>query len=162
MKTGCKAGFCLAYFLCNFKNTNPETMARNFYRLLVGMTILTVLFFISGCESSTSTENGLLEGTIKIGPICPVEKDPPSPECLPTAETYKAYPVGIWTHDGRRRITQISPALDGSFSVGLDPGQYLVKLDKDNAVGGSNLPITIVISSQEKTTLSIDIDTGIR
>jgi hypothetical protein len=137
-------------------------MARHFYRLKAGITILTVLFFISGCEISTLQEDGLLEGTIKIGPICPVETDPPSPECLPTAETYKAYPVGIWTQDGRRRITELTPALDGSFSVSLAPGQYLVKLDRDNTVGGSNLPVKVVVTSLEKTTLSIDIDTGIR
>jgi hypothetical protein len=44
----------------------------------------------------------------------------------------------------------------------LDPGQYLIKFDKTSGIGGSNLPLEVVISTQEKTTVSIDIDTGIR
>jgi len=137
-------------------------MVRQMNNFIIVIAILPVLFIRSGCESNISPENGLLEGTISIGPICPVETDPPSPECLPTAETYRAYPVGIWTPDGKRKITQISPALDGSFSVDLVPGQYLIKLEKDNGIGGSNLPVKVLITSQEKTTIWIDIDTGIR
>ena len=120
------------------------------------------MFIISGCMNSIYTGNGLLQGTISIGPICPVESDPPRPECLPTAETYKAYPVGIWTPDGKRKITQISPALDGSYIVIMDPGQYLIKLDIVNNIGGSNLPVIIELGAADKITLNIDINTGIR
>jgi hypothetical protein len=137
-------------------------MERLISKLVPLLAIMSVLFTFSTCEDNISGDNGLLEGTISIGPICPVETDPPSPECLPTAETYKAYPVGIWTQDGRRRITQITPAMDGSFSVGLVPGQYLIKLDKENTIGGSNLPVIVVITTLEKSILNIDIDTGIR
>jgi len=102
-------------------------------------------------------------GTISIGPICPVETDPPSPECQPTAQTYKAYPVGIWTSDGRQKIAQIAPSLDGSFRIELDPGEYVILLEKvTNNIGSSNLPVKVVISTQEETLLNIDIDTGIR
>jgi hypothetical protein len=137
-------------------------MGRLISKFVPLVAIMSVLLTFSTCEDNISGDKGLLEGTISIGPICPVETDPPSSECLPTAETYKAYPVSIWTQDGGRRITQITPALDGSFSVVLVPGQYLIELDKDNGIGGSNLPITIVIGAQEKKNLSIDIDTGIR
>jgi hypothetical protein len=132
----------------------------NIFIIVAGIFAAAVVF--SRCENSSSMQGGILEGTISIGPICPVETIPPSPECLPTAETYKAYPVGIWTSDGSRRIALITPALDGSFSVELDPGEYLIRLDKTSGVGGSNLPRQIVISTQEKTTVSINIDTGIR
>ena len=104
-----------------------------------------------------------LEGVISIGPICPVETDPPDPGCLPTAETYKAYPVSIWTSNGRRKIAQVNPALDGSYKTELDPGNYLVKLGTaNNRIGSSNLPAEVTITSQNKTVLNIDIDTGIR
>jgi hypothetical protein len=137
-------------------------MERLFLKLVPLLAILSMLFTFSTCEDNISGDDGLLEGTISIGPICPVEKDPPSPECLPTAETYKAYPVSVWTSDGSRKIAQINPALDGSFSVVLVPGKYLVKLEKDYGIGSSNLPFTVVISSLEKTVVSISIDTGIR
>ena len=137
-------------------------MRKFIYNCIFSLTILPAIFNPSGCDGRIEQEQGILEGTISIGPICPVETDPPQAECLPTAETYKAYPVSLWTSDGGQKVAQLSPALDGSFSMELDPGQYLIKLEKGNSIGGSNLPITVEISTLEKTIVNIDIDTGIR
>jgi len=137
-------------------------MNRRSYKIIVGIALLIGLLF-SGCESQLTQEAGFLEGVISIGPICPVETDPPDPGCLPTAETYKAYPVSIWTSNGRRKIAQINPALNGSYKTELIPGNYVVKLGTtNNGIGGSNLPAEVTITSQNKTILNIDIDTGIR
>jgi hypothetical protein len=124
---------------------------------------LSVAFTISGCEEQFPKDTGFLEGVISIGPICPVEKDPPDLECLPTFETYKAYPVSIWTSNGRRKITQVNPALDGSYKIELNPGKYSVILEtSQNSIGSSNLPAEVEIRSQFETILNINIDTGIR
>jgi len=121
------------------------------------------LILISGCEEQSIQATGFLKGLISIGPLCPVENDPPDPGCLPTAETYKAYPVSIWTSDGRRKITQLEPALDGSYKIDLDPGMYLVVLETgQNSIGSSNLPREVTITSKTNTVLNIEIDTGIR
>jgi hypothetical protein len=118
--------------------------------------------FFSGCEKRISRPAGFLEGTISIGPVCPVERDPQHPGCLPDAETYKAYPVRIWTN-GRVKIAEINPALDGSFITELPPGNYLVILEKNQGgIGSSNLPVEVSINSLGKTILNIDIDIGIR
>jgi hypothetical protein len=125
--------------------------------------ILFGLLFFLACENQFNKESGFLEGVISIGPLCPVEKDPPDPGCLPTAETYKAYPVSLWTSNGRRKITQINPALDGSYKVELEPGNYLVILEPgQNRIGSSNLPAEVEIIQQNSVILNIDIDTGIR
>ena len=125
-------------------------------------TIFLLILFVSGCKKLPE-EKGYLEGVITIGPICPVEKIPPDPACLPTAETYKAYPVSVFTSDGKRKIAQLNPSLDGTFSSKLPPGDYLIVLEtaKSN-IGGSNLPASVSINSRKKTLLNIDIDTGIR
>lgn len=108
-------------------------------------------------------DNGYLEGVISIGPICPVERVPPDPGCLPTAATYKAYPVSVFTSDGKKKIVQLNPSLDGSYITYLPSGNYLVVLEKvQTNAGGSNLPVEISITSQEETLLNINIDTGIR
>src|SRR5664279_3490419 len=118
------------------------------------------LTLISGCDKRENLKSGFLEGLISIGPICPVERIPPDPACLPTAETYKAYPVGVYTPNGGSKILQLMPAIDGSFSSELPPGDYLVKLiSTQNNIGGSNLPVEISITSQEKTIIDINIDT---
>jgi hypothetical protein len=121
------------------------------------------MLIVSGCTKNSSSSTGTLEGKISIGPLCPVVTDPPAPACLPDAETYKAYPVVIWTSDGKDKITQINPSLDGYYSVELRQGNYLVRLDREqNAAGGSNLPAEVTIVSEQTTILDINIDTGIR
>jgi hypothetical protein len=138
-------------------------MKRHLYIRILGLALIAGLYFVSGCSEHPGQDTGLLEGVISIGPLCPVERIPPDPACLPTAETYKAYPVSVWTSDGNRKIAQINPALDGSFSTELASGSYLVILEKGlNSVGGSNLPASVSINSLEKTILDINIDTGIR
>mgnify|MGYP001580720233 CR=1 FL=1 len=131
--------------------------------IIPGLTFLILFLLGFGCNKQGSSESGFLEGKISIGPICPVEKDPPDPDCLPTADTYKAYPVSIWTSDGRRKIMQISPELDGSYITNLEPGNYIIILETGRSnIGSSNLPVEVTIKSDNVTTLDIDIDTGIR
>ena len=129
-----------------------------------GIIFLTGLILGSGCDKQMTGDPGFLEGKITIGPLCPAESVPPAPECLPTAETYKAYPVSVWTANGRLKIEQIYPSLDGFFSFELAPGNYLVRLEKaQNTIGSSsNLPVEVVVNPLAKTVLNIDIDTGIR
>lgn len=137
----------------------------NQYRknIILGLTLVTGLLLNAGCDKLSSDEAGILEGRISIGPICPVETDPPDPGCLPTAETYKAYPVAVWTAGGKRKIIQINPAIDGSYTTDLEPGKYLIMLENDRSnIGSSNLPVEVIILSDHITTLNIDIDTGIR
>jgi len=137
-------------------------MDKHVLKGIFGLVFLAILFFISGCDKQKAHEAGVLEGVISIGPICPVEKIPPDPGCLPTAETYKAYPVSVWTSTGNKKIAQINPALDGSFRTELAPGNYMVLLEKEqNNIGGSNLPVGVSIISEATTFLNINIDTGI-
>ena len=138
-------------------------MDQNSFKKAFGIIVLSAILFVSGCEKSGRNEIGYLEGTISIGPICPVETIPPDPACLPTAATYKAYQVSVFTSDGKTRVAQLNPSLDGSFNVELPAGNYLVALENAlNNIGGSNLPVEISITSQDKTLLNINIDTGIR
>jgi hypothetical protein len=137
-------------------------MDKNLLRIQVGIILFLSLIFVAGCDKSNNN-NGYLSGVISIGPICPVEKIPPDPGCLPTAETYKAYPVSVYSSDGRTKIIQLSPSLDGSYISDLPDGKYLVILEKpQNNIGGSNLPASVSINSKDTTKLYINIDTGIR
>lgn len=138
-------------------------MAINGRYILIGLILLAGLFLNPGCDKLSTQEEGTLEGKISIGPICPVETDPPSPGCLPTAETYKAYPVSVWSSDGRRKIALLNPSLDGSYKTNLESGKYLIILETEgNKIGSSNLPVEITIISGKVTTLDVNIDTGIR
>ena len=131
------------------------------FRLLRFIFVAGILTAV-GCDTQETGEQGVLAGKISIGPICPVESVPPQPQCLPTAETYKAYAVGIWTVNGSRLLDTLHPDLSGSYRSELSPGSYLVRLINNQSFGGSNLPAAVTISESDTTRLNIDIDTGIR
>ena len=126
------------------------------------MILFLAIFFASGCDKSEK-ESGYLSGIISIGPICPVERIPSDPGCLPTAETYKAYPVSVYSSDGDKKVTRLNPLLNGSFICELPAGKYIVILENAmNKIGGSNLPANVSINLRDTTVLNIGIDTGIR
>jgi hypothetical protein len=125
---------------------------------------ISLLFFASCSELNQMGESGFLIGKISIGPICPVETVPPLPQCQPTAETYKAWQTSVWNVRKKKIIADIEPKLDGTFSLKLPAGKYIVDLkdSQTNKIGGNNLPVDISISSSDTTRVNIDIDTGIR
>ena len=144
-------------------------MAKNFLAVAVVLAITAILFFSAcskqqtGAGSGTTAEKGFLSGNVNIGPICPVESTPPDPECQPTKETYKAWPIAVWTADKKSKITQIAVAADGTFKLELPAGTYTVDLEnQQEVVGQKELPATVTIKAGHTTTLDIDIDTGIR
>jgi len=106
---------------------------------------------------------GILKGHIDIGPLCPVEKNPPDPKCLPTADTYKEWPVAIYTNDRTTKIRfAITPDENGNYSLELPAGRYILGLDRTDYLGNSNLPVAIDITKGNTTVQDIMIDTGIR
>lgn len=121
--------------------------------------IVACLLILSGCTQIIQT--GTLSGTVSIGPLCPVERNPPDPQCQPTLETYKNYPISIHSYDGTQ-VAQIMPLLNGSYSLALVEGQYIIDSDKPSRIGNANLPQNITITHGETTIFDIMIDTGIR
>ena len=132
--------------------------------LLSGLIVF--LFFGLSCnqQQMDDSETGFLSGKVSIGPLCPVETDPPDPGCLPTKETYKAWPVAVFSVDGKRLIVQLNPQLDGTYEVEIPAGKYAINLEDQHfsGVGGSNLPVFVEINNADTTRLDINIDTGIR
>ena len=115
------------------------------------------------CEFAACPEvtAGFLKGKVTIGPLCPVERIPPDPNCQPTEATYKAWQIAVYTLDKKTKLAQIEPNLDGSYQVILSAGTYLIDFEQSHAFARS-LPTTVIITKDETTVLNIDIDTGIR
>jgi hypothetical protein len=130
------------------------------YLWILGIISLLGIIAVSGC---IQIPLGRLEGKVSIGPLCPVERIPPDPNCLPTNETYKAWPIGIWTPSKVIEVARIQPSPpDGTYRLELPAGTYIADLEKPQTFGARNLPATITIKPGETTMLNIDIDTGIR
>lgn len=105
---------------------------------------------------------GLLSGTMTIGPICPVEQV--NNPCKPTPEMYAARKVAVYAANHTTLVTTLTPDANGAFSASLPAGTYYVTLTTTQAGVGSvsGVPVTLVIRDGATTRISIAIDTGIR
>ena len=138
---------------------------RNFSLKYLPLLIIYILATSScGDIRENVTGAGVLKGKISIGPLCPVERIPPDPACLPTAETYKAWATAIFSANGKAKIATLDPNLDGTFEIELPAGDYIIDYNvvRGFGVGKSNLPATISITDKDTTIFNINIDTGIR
>jgi hypothetical protein len=101
--------------------------------------------------------NSGIRGTVMLGPMCPVMRDPPDPQCADRGYETK---ISIARTNGQAVSIAESDAL-GNFEVQLAPGEYVV-----SAVGGQMLPrcspVTVTISAGEYFPAKINCDTGIR
>jgi hypothetical protein len=97
-----------------------------------------------------------VRGTATIGPTCPVETNPPDPNCAdrPYAGNFVVESVG-GTH-----IADFTTAGDGSYAVSLAPGSYQVRLRDTNAMPSmAPQPFTV---RDGWSLLNLSLDSGIR
>ena len=139
--------------------------------LLVPLILAAVCITGPGCQTLStdtnveSSEQGILEGTVTIGPLVPVSREG-VPDPTPIPEVFTSREVVVYAADGQTEITrvQISPAGDyrGSYQIPLPAGTYVVDINRLGIDRGAGLPATVEIIAEQVTTLDIDIDTGIR
>ena len=109
----------------------------------------------SGGTASPDKPQGILAGSVAIGPLCPVEP------CSEPDDVYSSRELLLRQRD--REAIRIPLAPDGSFTTALPAGPYTVELTDCDFLGCRDaLPISISIESGRTTTLQIEIDTGIR
>lgn len=138
-----------------------NTLVPSFKSILL-LAAAIIIIPISSCDKEDEKlENGLLAGTVSIGPLCPVETFPPNPNCQPTEATYKAWPIGVWTADKKSKLGTLEPNLDGTFNFELPEGTFIIDLEIQHFFD-TTLPETIEIEADKTVLLDIVIDTGIR
>jgi hypothetical protein len=130
--------------------------------LAPGILLLICLLIVSGCISpNQEEEKGYLEGTVSIGPLCPVE-----PCHLTEDQRAAVYAARQLLIVRERAFTQtvyktgFSP--DGHYNVSLPPGTYEVMLAKNGVDRSPDLPTQVSVSPGETVILNLSIDTGIR
>ena len=101
-----------------------------------------------------------IRGTVSAGPTCPVQRDPPDPNC---AERPVAGAVLVFTDAAGTEVGRVTSAADGSFSVELAPGTYRVTAQPVEGLMGTPAPMDAeVAAGQPMTELQVSYDTGIR
>lgn len=101
--------------------------------------------------------NGGVKGTATIGPICPVEQDPPDQSCAD--RPYQAT-VSIKNQVGKVVINSKINA-DGSFQFDLPPGIYIIE-NASSSVMPTLSPAQVTVETNKYTEINLQFDSGIR
>lgn len=116
--------------------------------------------------STTTTEKGegILQGSVTIGPVCTVEikQKYPTYPCTPTAEMYAAAHVLVYMPDKLTLVKTIIPDAQGKFSVVFPEGEYFVDMIHQRMGGTKGVPVTINITKDKPVILKLEVDTGLR
>ena len=105
-----------------------------------------------------------VEGTVLLGPTCPVVQDPPDPEC---ADRPYATAIFVYRTGGATPVLIGNSDPQGRFRFHLPPGSYtLIAKGGLPAQAGTTLPYcsetSVAVVPGEYTTTLISCDTGIR
>jgi hypothetical protein len=135
-----------------------------------GMTaVLACTVLLEACSQSTGDPSGAdggpgprgaIEGSVLLGPICPVVNDPPDPDC---ADRPYGTRLVVTTADQSSVIKEFASDSLGRFRVEVAPGEYAIR----SAVAANVLPFcasseTISVSPDASTSVTVYCDTGIR
>ena len=110
-------------------------------------------------QIDTEQESGI-SGLVLLGPTCPVESNPPDPEC---ADKPYATTLVVTTLDQTSVIKAFRSDETGRFSVQVDPGEYSIRSEGASNVlpfCSNNGDIKVNINAYTETT--VNCDTGIR
>ncbi|MFH1257435.1 MAG: hypothetical protein V1658_00700, partial [Candidatus Micrarchaeota archaeon] len=109
------------------------------------------------CMQSTQ---GYLRGKATVGPICPVER--PDEPCDVPPEAYTSRKLTATGPNGQEKMMLIDIDGSGYYSAGMEPGKYIIDLQRNGMDRSADLPREVEIKAGETVTLNVDIDTGIR
>ena len=137
-------------------------IGRSRVRAAVSKLLVMALLVLAACDPSAPEADGTLVIEAIAGPTCPVETDPPDPDCAPRAVA--GAPIVVSPADGRDIVVaQGETDADGRLTLAVPPGEYIVTAgDVEGLMGTPDAVPVLVADGGETTTLLLPYDTGIR
>ncbi|MDQ3089958.1 MAG: hypothetical protein M3Q24_02300 [bacterium] len=101
--------------------------------------------------------NSGIRGTVTIGPTCPVERNPPDPNCAD-----KPYNPTLSVSSKATGIAKtFKVTSNGKFEIALVPGIYVIK-NTGEAILPRMSDVEVSVSNNTYTDVNIEFDSGIR
>jgi hypothetical protein len=113
----------------------------------------------SGPASGAVPGGVAMSGTAQAGPVCPVAQDPPDPAC---ADKPVSGAVLVVRDGAGREAARVTTAADGSFTLVLAPGSYVLEPQPVEGFMGTAPAQKVVLTANGLTGLVVEYDTGIR
>jgi hypothetical protein len=119
--------------------------------------------FAIGC--SDTTEKGLLQGNVLIGPTTPIEQEGQGLTLY--CDVYSPRKIMVYDKSGEILIQQVDIECDEEeqitrYRVELEPGTYIIDINHIGFDYSDDVPKQVEIKSGLTFKLDIEIDTGIR
>ncbi len=112
----------------------------------------------SACASKKATDGSSsgVSGIVLLGPLCPVQQeDSPCPD-RPIAAEVTA------TDSSGKVVATTRSGQDGRFSLGLEPGGYVLAAGDDEGIGVGGKTVDVVVPRGGFAQVTLRVDTGIR
>ena len=97
-----------------------------------------------------------VRGVVTAGPVCPVERIPPDPNCADRPITARL----TLSRGGGAGGAHGSSGADGTFEIRAAPGHYTLSATTQQAMRCT--PEDVVVAAGAFTDVHVDCDTGIR
>lgn len=141
---------------------------RSFLRPILALLVVLVVAVLGGCtvpsgasgQPVSASSSGVgVTGAVHAGPTCPVSQ-PGDPAC---ADRPIAGAVLVVTTTAGAEVARATSAADGTFSVALAPGDYILVPQPVTGIMGTAQPIPFhVAGGSPPPALDVSYDTGIR
>ena len=122
--------------------------------------LLGLITFSAACSAPQSTETGVLQGHVSIGPLIPVEQV--GVPYITPCEVFIVRKILVYDESGKKLLKTLNIDCDGIYATELAAGKYTIDINKAGIDSSGQLPAIIEIKFGQTVTLDIDIDTGIR
>jgi hypothetical protein len=118
--------------------------------------IISTFKFIS-ISANNSNDSGIM-GKVTIGPTCPVETYPPTPDCAD-----KPYATKLrFVKNDTDYVVFAQSNTDGDFSISLEPGTYWITVPDLSKQMPSLEETKVVVQDKVYTNINLKFDSGIR
>lgn len=126
--------------------------------------LLVLALVLAACvpvPSPTVVESGSIEVAVAAGPVCPVEQEPPDPNCAPRP----VEGARIFVQPGDGRDIMVGEAITdagGVATITIAPGDYVVIGGEVEGLMGRPEPVVVTVAAGQTVTITLSYDTGIR
>lgn len=110
---------------------------------------------------TTPVASSGVQGSVRFGPVCPVERIPPDPLCAPRPGAAHIQLLGV----NGRPAAEGDAGGDGRFSIPVGPGTYVVSAIAPTPGPGRGCevePAKVTVVAGSFSAVAVTCDTGIR
>ncbi|MDP1718896.1 MAG: hypothetical protein Q8L24_00515 [bacterium] len=125
--------------------------------IIIALIAGAAVYYFVGNPAPIKQATAGVRGTVTIGPVCPVQRIPPDPNCADRA--HKA-DFNITDASGSV-VSKVSSGLDGKFEANLSPGKYVITPISTGVLPRASAQ-DFIVPEDGFVEITIQFDSGIR